>query len=203
MRSPFFSESEGYQFVLLTIAAFTAIAVASVLGGAWAGVPVWAVLTAAAVLFYAQRGRRGRNIRTAPAHAGAADEHRILVLALTTVARDEMFDVVWRAPAGSRVEVLVVCPPSVSSVRHWASDTDGARARAQETLDDSLAFLQKEGIVARGEVGDEDPLRAIEDALRTFGADEIVVWTGPNGVGRAAVEGARERFALQVTHLQA
>jgi GABA permease len=203
MRSPFFSEREGYHFVLLTVAAFTAIAVASVLGGAWAGVPVWAVLTASAVLFYAQRGREGRRIRTAPAHVGAADEHRILVLALAMVARDELLDVIRRASAGSRVEVLVVCPPSVSSVRRWASDTDDARARAQQALDDSLAFLQEGGIAARGEVGDEDPLRAIEDALRTFGADEIVMWTGPNGAGRAAVEGARERFALRITHLQA
>jgi GABA permease len=203
MRSPFFSESEGYHFVLLTVAAFTAIVVASVLGGAWAGVPVWAVLTAAAVLFYARRGRESRRIRTAPAHVGAADEHRILVLALAKVAPKELLDVIRRASAGSRVEVLVVCPPSVSSVRRWASDTDDARAHAQQTLDDSLAFLQEGGIAARGEVGDEDPLRAIEDALRRFGADEIVMWTGPNGHSRAAVEWARERFALPITHLQA
>jgi hypothetical protein len=66
----------------------------------------------------------------------------------------------------------------------------------------SLVRLRDGGIEARGEVGDEDPLRAIEDALRTFGADEIVIWTGPNGIGRAAVQGARERFALPIIHLQ-
>ena len=33
----------------------------------------------------------------------------------------------------------------------------------------------------RGEVGDGDPLQAIEDALRTFGADEIVISTHPEG----------------------
>ena len=89
-----------------------------------------------------------------------------------------------------------------SSVRHWTSDIDRARAQAQQALDQNLARLREGGIEARGEVEDEDPLRAIEDALRTFGADEIVIWTGPDGIGRAAVEGARERFALPITHVQ-
>ncbi len=39
--------------------------------------------------------------------------------------------------------------------------------------------LREAGINARGEVGDADPLQAIEDALRTFGADEIVISTHP------------------------
>ncbi len=201
MRSPFFSESEAYRFVLLTVAAFTAIAVASLLGGAWAGVPVWAVLTASAALFYARRGRGRRRLRTAPAHVGGKDERRILVIALETLG-GEVLDVIRRASAGSRAQVLVVCPAPVSSVRHWTSDIDGARARAQQALDENLARLREGGIEARGEVGDEDPLRAIEDALRTFGADEIVIWTGPDGIDRAAVEGARERFALPITHVQ-
>lgn len=203
MRGPFFSESEAYHFVFLTVAAFTAIAVASILGGAWAGVPVWALLTVAAVLFYARRGKTGRRIRTAPAHVGPKDEHRILLLALETLAGDDVPGVVGRASADSRVQVLVVCPTSVSSVRRWASDIDGARARSQQTLDETLVRLGEAGVDARGELGDSDPLRAIEDALRTFGGDEIVIRTGPNGNERGAVEGARARFALPVTHLSA
>lgn len=201
MRGPFSSESEGYQFVLFTIAAFAAIAAASLLGGAWAGVPVWAVLTASAVLFYTRRDRAGRRIKTAPAHVGPKDERRILVLALEP-AGSGVLDVVQRASARGRVEVLVVCPASVSAVRHWTSDVDGGRARAQQALDESLVQLRAEGIDVRGEIGDDDPLRAIEDALRTFGADEICISTGPEGVGDATVSGARERFALPITHLQ-
>lgn len=203
MRSPFFSEGEAYQFVFLTVAAFTAIAVASILGGARAGIPVWAVLTTAAALFYARRGKTGRRIRTAPAHVGPKDEHRILLLALEPLASDDVPGVVGRASAGSRVQVLVVCPASVSSVRHWASDIDGARARSQQTLDETLVRLGAGGVEARGELGDEDPLRAIEDALRTFGGDEIVIRTGSNGSERGAVQGGRERFALPITQLPA
>ena len=202
MRSPFFSESEGFVFVLLTIAAFAAIAVASLLGGAWVGVPVWVVLTASTVVFYARRGRAGRRIKTAPAHVGAKDERRILVLALEPVPSDEL-DALQRASAGGRTHVFVVCPLSVSAVQHWASDVDGARARAKQILDLSLDRLRAAGIDARGEIGDEDPLRAIEDALRTFGADEIFISTGPDEIADTAVVGsAQARFALPVTHLQ-
>ena len=65
--------------------------------------------------------------------------------------------------------------------RDLASDEDGARAAAQERLDQSLATLGQTGIHARGQVGDADPLQAIEDALRTFGAEEIIISTHPQG----------------------
>ena len=78
--------------------------------------------------------------------------------------------------------MLVVCPALNSHVRHWASDEDGARAAAQQRLDASLAQLARARRSRRsGEVGDGDPLQAIEDALRTFGADEIVISTHPEG----------------------
>jgi hypothetical protein len=85
------------------------------------------------------------------------------------------------------------------------SDNDGARAAAQERLDQSLAQLAAAGVEARGEVGDGDPLQAIADALRTFGADEIIISTHPEGrsnwLERGIVEHARERFAVPITHV--
>ena len=58
---------------------------------------------------------------------------------------------------------------------------------------------------AQGEVGDGDPLQAIEDALRTFGADEIVISTHPEGrsnwLERNVVGAARERFDVPITHV--
>jgi glyoxylate carboligase len=90
-------------------------------------------------------------------------------------------------------------------MRTWASDEDGARAAAQSRLDASLAQLERDGIQAEGEVGDGDPLQAIEDALRTFGADEIIISTHPEGrshwLERGIVSGARERFAVPITHV--
>ena len=77
--------------------------------------------------------------------------------------------------------MLAVCPALNSPLRHWASDEDGARAKAERRLGESLAALASAGVEARGEVGDADPVQAMDDALRTFGADEIVISTHPPG----------------------
>jgi hypothetical protein len=101
--------------------------------------------------------------------------------------------------------VLVVTPALNSLLRHWASDEDPARADAQARLDSSLARLKRLGIDARGEVGDAEPLQAIEDALRTFGPDELIVSTHPEGrshwLEKGIVSQARERFDLPITHV--
>jgi hypothetical protein len=101
--------------------------------------------------------------------------------------------------------VLVVAPALNSRLRHWTSDEDAARAGAQERVERSVDRLREAGIDARGEVGDGDPIQAIEDALRTFGADEIVISTHPEGrshwLERGVVDTARERFELPITHV--
>ena len=101
--------------------------------------------------------------------------------------------------------MLVVTPALNSPLRHWTSDEDGARAAADDRLQRSVAELDRLGISARGEVGDADPVQAIEDALRTFGADEIIISTHPEGrsnwLERGVVTSARERFAVPLTHV--
>ena len=80
-----------------------------------------------------------------------------------------------------------------------------AREQAQQRLDASLARLREDGIDARGEVGDGDPLQAIEDALRTFGADQIVISTHPpersNWLEAGVVERARGELDIPVKHV--
>ncbi len=102
-------------------------------------------------------------------------------------------------------QVRVVCPALNSRLRQWTSDEDAARAAAQERLDASLQRLAADGIEAKGEIGDSDPVQAMEDALRTFGADVIILSTHPEGrshwLERGVVEAARERFAVPITHV--
>ena len=203
-RNPFRSEAEAYRFLLLTIGYFALIVAATTIE-AWLGLVVFIVLTAA-VLWLWIRSRSDEPVeRTAVPRRGAVDERRILVIANETVGGSELFDVLRHKTEGVREEVLVVCPALNSLVRHWASDEDGARAAAQERLDASLARLAQEGVEARGEVGDADPLQAMEDALRTFGADEIVISTHPEGrshwLERNVVGQARERFDVPITHV--
>jgi hypothetical protein len=76
-------------------------------------------------------------------------------------------------------EVLVLAPALNTRVAHWASDLRKARFDSQRRLALSLGALATTGLDARGQVGDTDPVQAVEDALRTFPAQEVVFVTAP------------------------
>ena len=104
-------------------------------------------------------------------------------------------------------EVLVVAPAlNESKVRFWASDPDGAIERAEEVADETVERMDEEGIDAAGDTGESDPLLALQDALTTFAADEIVLCTRPGGernwLEEGVVEEARARFEPPVRHLE-
>jgi hypothetical protein len=204
-RNPFRSEAEAYRFLLLTVGYFALIVVGASIA-TWLGVVVFVVLTATAVVLWLRSRSNEPALRPAvPARSGADDERRILVVANETVGGEELLAILRRKSEGVNEQVLVVCPALNSQVRTWASDEDGARAAAQQRLDASVARLRQDGVHAQGEVGDGDPLQAIEDALRTFGADEIVISTHPEGrsnwLERNVVGSARDRFDVPITHV--
>lgn len=202
MKNPLRDEASAFQVVLATLGG----AVLVVLGAwidEWLGLAVFLVLVAIAL--WAIRG--GLRQRPPQAHVVRDDReaHRVLVVANETVGGEELLTVLGAKAAGVREEMLIVCPALNTRVRTWTSDEDGARAAAQERLDASLARLREAGITARGEIGDGDPLQALEDALRVFPADEIVVSTHPPGrshwLEQGVVEQARVRFDVPVTHV--
>jgi hypothetical protein len=204
-RNPFRSEAEAYRFLLLTVGYVALIVVAAAIA-TWLGVVVFGVLTAVVVWLWIRSRSNEPALKPAvPTRVGAEDEHRILVIANETVGGEELLSILRRKSEGVREEVLVVCPALNSAVRHWASDEDAARAAAQQRLDASLGQLRGYGVAASGSVGDGDPLQAIEDALRTFGADEIVISTHPEGrsnwLERNVVGAAKERFDVPITHV--
>jgi hypothetical protein len=204
VQNPFRSEAEAFRFVIQTLGYFTLIVVASLIHP-WLGVAVFVVLTGIVVWWIFFRGDRERPIQTTPTRRSAEGERRILVIANETVGGKTLRSAIQRRAEGVREEILVVVPALNSPLRHWASDDDDARARAQDRLATSLERLNADGVNARGEVGDSEPLQAIEDALRTFGADEIIISTHPEGrsnwLEKGVVSGARERFALPITHI--
>ena len=202
--NPFRSEAEAYRFVWLTIGYFGLI-VAGALINRWLGLAVFIVLSAIVLFLYLRRSeRRPRVLAPTRAHT-PEDERRILVIANETVGGETLRNTIRARSAGVREEILVVTPALNTPLKHWVSDEDKARDEAQERLDRSLARLREAGIDARGEIGDGEPLQAIEDALRTFGADEIIISTHPEGrsnwLEKGVVSGARERFAVPITHV--
>ena len=103
-------------------------------------------------------------------------------------------------------EVMVVAPALDSRTRFWTSDNDEAIARAEEVQQESVERLTEEGVAATGESGESDPLLALQDALATFPAEEIVIFTHPEGERNWAEEGlveqARELFSVPVRGME-
>ena len=135
----------------------------------------------------------------------ATSVRRILVIANRTCPCPTLADDVARRAGAVPTEVLVVAPALNSRLRHWLSDVDEAWARAGQRLDLATSALRQRGVNARGEIGDADPLLAIEDALAGFAADEIVIATLPPGrsnwIERDLVAKATVRFGIPIVHL--
>jgi hypothetical protein len=204
MKNPLRSEAEAFQFLLGAAVYFGLIAIAGVLNR-WAGLTVFVVLSAAVVWWWLRARRLEPPRQETPTRRGDPDERRILVIANETVGGEALRERIEEHSRGHRTNLLVVTPALNSPVRTFTSDVDKAREQAQQRLDASLARLRADGIDANGEVGDGDPIQAIEDALHTFGADEIIISTHPQGrsnwLERGVVTGARERFAVPITHV--
>jgi hypothetical protein len=130
---------------------------------------------------------------------------KILALVSEPVSGEALKNAVGQEPAET-AEVLVVAPALNSRTRFWLSDVDGAIERAEETQVETVERMEEEGVDAVGDTGESDPLLAVADALQTFPADQIVVFTHPGGQANWAEDGLvdeiRKRFdGADVQHL--
>lgn len=110
------------------------------------------------------------------------------------------------AHAGRDAETLVIAPASGISRLDWLTNAeDDARSDAAERADKLVEATPSGDVESR--VGDSDPVKAIEDALRTFPADELIVVTLPDEdaswLEKGSAGTALSRFSLPVTHLVA
>jgi nucleotide-binding universal stress UspA family protein len=126
---------------------------------------------------------------------------RLLVVVTTEVSEAALSEHVRRI-AGDDAEVRVVAPASDISRLDWLTNAeDDARSDAA-SLARKAADAAPVADVER-EVGDSDPVKAIEDALREFRADDVLVVTRPDDEASWLEEGsgqtARERFRVPVS----
>jgi hypothetical protein len=108
-------------------------------------------------------------------------------------------------PSVRDAEVLVVAPATTTRFRWLTGDTDEAIERAEAVQEETVERLDEEGIDAAGDTGDSDPLLAVQDALQTYPADQIVLFTHVGGkrnwLEEGIVDQARERFGAPVEHM--
>ena len=177
--------------------------------GVWGWILFGIVALVALVLVLLAIGRRHEHpseldAPTARASVRRDGTFRVLVVSDGSSTSEAFHDEVRSRAAGRPLEVLVVAPALGSRLSHWTGD-DHARNEAKGNLERTVAALGEAGVVARSEVGSDDPIQAADDALREFPADEIVFATHPeqeaNWKERGVVEIARSRYDLPVTHV--
>jgi hypothetical protein len=205
MHNPLRSEADAFRWVVVIGAGAVSIIALTLLTR-----PVVGVVWAAALLGFgagvAYRSSRGSLPRSVEVSRGGDGKHRLLVVANETVGGGALLDEIRERCRGRRCEILVVTPALAGSrAEHWASDVDEAIELARQRMELSLIAIDELGLKARGEIGDSDPNVAIEDALRAFPADEIVISTHPPQRSRwlehGVVERAREQVDLPITHV--
>jgi hypothetical protein len=131
---------------------------------------------------------------------------RILVVTTAPVEGESLRQRVRAHAEGEDVELRVVATASDLSPLDWlATDEDAARREAAERAAHVEEAVAPEAEGVEAEVGDTDPVQAIEDALRTFPADELLLVTRPDDDAGWLEEGsaaeALARFSVPVTHL--
>jgi hypothetical protein len=182
MRLPFKTETDAFRVAV----ALGLVAGASLLVGLLAsrayGVVVFAAGVAAGITFELAGRETGRGSALQEAvdaphlHGASGETRHVLVVTSVKLAGDELRREL-AAAGGAGLELDVLAPILASRSHYWASDLDREREEARERLEASLAWAAEQGFAAKGEVGDADPLVAIEDELRDFGADEVIVVT--------------------------
>jgi hypothetical protein len=151
---------------------------------------------------------RARPLREAlsegPGGSPAA-RRRVLVVANRTLAGEELRETLRRAAADG-AELHVVAPILPSRVHYIASDVDRELAEARERLAAALAWAREEGFDADGKVGDPfTAFGAVEDELREFGADEVIISTLPPGrsnwLEAGILQRLRDELDVPITHV--
>lgn len=104
-------------------------------------------------------------------------------------------------------EVVIVAPALHENALHfWMSDADDAIERAEAVRRQTLAQLSDEGVPAAADTGEGDTSEAIEDALKSFPADRILVFTHPEQERRYRedldAEAVQTRFGIPVTRAE-
>ena len=206
MRLPVRSERDAYRITWATVALVAVSVLVGALVHPIAGIAVFVVAVAAALVWdvRAPNPDRVEVLREATEMGRAAHAQPcVLVVANQTLAGEELrAELLRRTP---RPELRVVAPILISRMHYAMSDIDTELGLARQRLAESLGWASEAGFRATGEVCPDGPLVAIEDQLRKFAPGEIVISTHPaersNWLEAGVVDQAREQLDIPVTHV--
>lgn len=205
MHNPLRSEADAFRWVVVFGLGAASVIVLVLLTSPAIGV-IWAAALIGFGAGMAYRSARGSMPRDIALRSNGDARYRLLVVANQTVEGRALLEEIRNRCRGRDSEILLITPALVGSrAAHWASDLDEGIELARRRMELSLIAIKALGLRARGEVGDADPNLAIEDALRDFAADEVLISTLPAEESRwlehDVVRRAREEVDLPVAHV--
>ena len=127
---------------------------------------------------------------------------RILVVANRTLGSDDLLQAIQDRMAKGPCEFTLLVPATAHAHQETTMEaltrritnlpvTEEARGSAEADIEYArgrvelgIEQLQQLGAEVDGEVGDANPVKAVEDALSRRNYDEIILSTLPSGVGR-------------------
>lgn len=211
MRAPIKSESDAFRFTFGVVAVGAISLLLGWLAVPLAGVALFAIAAVVAVVAYFVVGRRDRPAVLREAanephpHGAPLGKRHVIVVANEPLAGTELRNAILDGKDGQeQVEVDVLAPVLTSHLHLAMSDIDRELAEARKRLNRSLIWAREQGLAARGDIGDPSPTTALEDELRDFGADKVIVVTHPRDrelwQERGELERLQSELDVPVTH---
>ena len=125
----------------------------------------------------------------------------VLVVTSEPVTAAQIRAALGRSSEDENMQVMVVAPALHDSpLKFWLSDADDAIDRAEAVRAQTIRNLDDANVPAGSDTGEADPMDAIEDTLRSYPAERVVVFLHPDEDSRyredVDVEELRSRFEL-------
>lgn len=104
---------------------------------------------------------------------------RILVVANQTCESPDLLEALKARASQGDAEFFLVVPASGHNMIEKATDPDAAAAETEKHLENAVERFRSEGLTVDGQLGDGDPIAAVQDAVNFRQFDEAIVSTLP------------------------
>jgi hypothetical protein len=163
--------------------------------GSGLGVAAGAIAVASLIVVAVRARPRGRL--EVAAHPDS--DRRVLVVATADATAPSAGRIAELA--GDAADVRLLVPVRSRRLERWLSAEDDARTDAERRLAHAAGALVAAGLPVSGSVGDSDPGQALEDELRSYPADEVILLAERGDADELGEAG--ERLGLPLERVEA
>ncbi|MEA2404980.1 MAG: hypothetical protein QOE08_1627 [Thermoleophilaceae bacterium] len=136
----------------------------------------------------------------------AEQKASVLVVANRTAGSDELLKALRERADQGPVAFHLVVPATARGVS-WVADMNAGADAAENDLGGALEKLRGAGLEVDGEIGDPDPVAAVQDAANSANYEEVIVSTLHKHVSKwlklDLPSKAAHATGLPVTHVEA